>query len=303
MPLAERRPVVEHVREALVEAVAAERPALEARLQEPRRDVLVRLVGEPVGGDEDPVLERARADVRHLDHVQLVELVELVRLRVLLLEHLRELVVGHRRGGVDLAVQEQVHVERLRHDLRVLLRVDPVLRQRGEELVLVPAEPDADLLIAEVVDRVDAAVLERDLGHARAGEDLGDVDDLLALVAGREQVVEPVDPELRLAAEHGLLRDDVRAAGPDRDVEAGVVVEALLLGRVVAGELGLRDPLQLQRHLVGRLALLAARLAGGRGRPPASSSSPPQPATASTSAASSAASNHSLRPVIPSPPS
>ena len=58
---------------------------------------------------------------------------------------------------------------------------------------------------------VDPLVLERDLGHPGAGEDLGDVDDVLALVAGREQVVEPVDPELRLSAEHDLLGDDVRA--------------------------------------------------------------------------------------------
>ena len=36
------------------------------------------------------------------------------------------------------------------------------------------------------------------------------------------------------------------------DVEAGVLVEALVLGDVVAGELRLRHPFQLQRHLVGR---------------------------------------------------
>ena len=35
------------------------------------------------------------------------------------------------------------------------------------------------------------------------------------------------------------------------DVEAFVLVEALVLGDVVAGELGLRDPFQLQRHRVG----------------------------------------------------
>ena len=37
------------------------------------------------------------------------------------------------------------------------------------------------------------------------------------------------------------------------DVEAGVLVEALVLGDVVAGELRLRDPFELQRHLVGGL--------------------------------------------------
>ena len=35
------------------------------------------------------------------------------------------------------------------------------------------------------------------------------------------------------------------------DVEVFLLVEALVLGDVVAGELRLRDPFQLQRHLVG----------------------------------------------------
>ena len=41
MALTERRAAVEHVLEALVLVVAAEDPPLEARLQEPLRDVLV----------------------------------------------------------------------------------------------------------------------------------------------------------------------------------------------------------------------------------------------------------------------
>jgi hypothetical protein len=193
-----------------------------------------------------------RNRVGHLHHVQVGELVEVVRVGVLRLEHLGELVVGHRRGGVDLAVQEEVHVEGLRDDVHVLLRVEAVLGQRGEELVLVPAEPDTDLLALQLLDVRDAAVGPRDLRHPGAGEDLGDVDDLTALVACREQVVEPVDAEVRLAAEHGLLGDDVRPAHLDVDVEVLVVVVALLESGVVAGELRLRHPLELERDL-GRL--------------------------------------------------
>ncbi len=144
--LTQRRPVVEHDAEAVLRVVAAVDPAAEARLQEPLRDVLVVLVGDPVALDEDAVLERTGTEVRHLHHVQLVHRVELPGVLVLRLQHLGELVVGHRRRRVDLAVQEEVHVERLRDDLRVLLRVDPVLVQRREQLVLVAAEPDADLL-------------------------------------------------------------------------------------------------------------------------------------------------------------
>ena len=71
---------------------------------------------------------------------------ELPGVRILRLEHLGELVVGHRRRGVDLSLEERLHVERLREDLDVLLRVDAVLVQRSEEFVLVPVDPDPDLL-------------------------------------------------------------------------------------------------------------------------------------------------------------
>ena len=53
------------------------------------------------------------------------------------------------------------------------------------------------------------------------------------------------------AAGDHLLRRDVRAARLDRHVEAFRLVEALVLGDVIAGELRLRDPFELQRDLVG----------------------------------------------------
>ena len=53
--------------------------------------------------------------------------------------------------------------------------------------------------------------LPRQLRHARACEDLRDVDEVGALVARREQARQPVDAELRLAAGDDLLGDDVRA--------------------------------------------------------------------------------------------
>ncbi len=243
--------------EALVLVVAAERPALEARLQEAPGDVLVRLLGDPLALREDPVLEHRRAGFLHRDHVQVVERPELARIRVLHLEHLRELVVGHRRGRVDVAVQEQRHVERLVHDRDVVrvLRVDAVLDERRVELVLVPAAPDADLLAAHVCDRLDPAVGARHLGHAALVEDLRDVDEVAALVAGCEQRRQPVDPELGLAARHDLLGGDVRPTGLQCDVESLLLVIPFLERCVVARELRLRHPLQLERHLVELLGL------------------------------------------------
>src|SRR5215210_5091797 len=65
--LTERWAAVEHVLQARIWIVAAEDPALEARLQEPLRDVLVLLVGDPGALDEDAVLEHRRAGVLHRD--------------------------------------------------------------------------------------------------------------------------------------------------------------------------------------------------------------------------------------------
>ena len=77
------------------------------------------------------------------------------------------------------------------------------------------------------------------------------------------------------------LRHDVDAALEDLDVEALVLVEALVDGREVAGELGLHEPLQLQLHGLGRVALgrRSGRLrrhvvAGGRSVPSAPSLPP-----------------------------
>src|SRR5215217_5218841 len=158
MALAECRAVVEHNPQTVLRVVAAVEPAPEAGLQEPLRDVLVVLVVDPILPDEDAVLERARAEVGHLHDVEVALLVELARFRVLRLENLGELVVRHRGRRVDLSVEEEVHVERLLDDRRVLLGVDAVLVQRREELVLVSSEPDADLLALEVRDLVEATV-------------------------------------------------------------------------------------------------------------------------------------------------
>ena len=96
----------------------------------------------------------------------------------------------------------------------------PFFDERGEELVLVAAEPVRDLLALHLRDRRDPGALPRQLRHPRAREDLRDVDEVGALVPGGEQARQPVDAELRLAARDDLLGDDVRAAVLERDVQA-----------------------------------------------------------------------------------
>src|SRR4029079_18367652 len=57
------------------------------------------------------------------------------------------------------------------------------------------------------------------------------------------------DSELGLLAEDDLLWADVRAAELEGHVEPRLLVEALGLGGVEPGELGLRHPLELEGHL------------------------------------------------------
>jgi hypothetical protein len=148
--------------------------------------------------------------------------------------------------------------------------VDAVLGQRGEQLELVAAEPDRHLLAGQVCRRLDAGVLPGNLAHRAALEDLGDVDQVGALFARREQARHKVDAKVRLAARHHLFGHDVRATRVDRDVEAFGVVEAFALGGIVAGKLRLGHPLELQRDRVfggaGRVGVRAGGLfRGGRG--------------------------------------
>src|SRR4029079_9441369 len=74
-----------------------------------------------------------------------------------------------------------------------------------------------------------------------------------------QQARQPVDPELRLLAEHDLLGRDARAADLEVDVEILVVVVALRLGCVVARELCLGDPLELESDLRLRAPLAGIR--------------------------------------------
>ena len=155
---------------------------------------------------------------------------------------------------------KRIDVEALLQDrdpVRTALGRDAEVAHPGQERVFVAEEPDAQRMAAEVLGLPDAGVFAAGQHHAGAIEDLGDVDQLHAALARRQRRRHPLDDHVGPAARDHLRRGDVGAARQDRDVEVGLLVVALLEGDVVAGELRLGDPLQLQRQLVGRL---------GRGR-------------------------------------
>ena len=84
------------------------RPAVDPTLEGCDEELLccrlVLLVLEPGRGPEDAVFEHPGADLVHLDHVEVAQLVEVPGLRILALQDLGELVVRHRRRGVDLSI-------------------------------------------------------------------------------------------------------------------------------------------------------------------------------------------------------
>ena len=82
-------------------------------------------------------------------------------------------------------------------------------------------KPQLPIVLAlEVGRRRDALVGEGHLQRARALEDLGDVDDVRAGLAGGERLGHPGDGEVDVAVGELLLRHDVDAAFDELDVEA-----------------------------------------------------------------------------------
>jgi hypothetical protein len=128
-----------------------------------------------------------------------------------------------------------------------------VLFERGEQLELVAAEPHRHAPAFQVDSAFDAGRLECNLAHAAVSEHLGDVDQRRTLVTGGEKARQPVDSELSAATSHHLFGHDVRTAGTDGHVELFRLVEALGFRGVVPRELGLGDPLELERDPVGGL--------------------------------------------------
>ena len=188
------------------------------------------------------------------------ERVELPGLRVLRLEHLRELVVRHRRRRVDLVLQEQLHVERLvddRHVTRVRV-VDAVLlrapRRARARCRSTRPRPSCRCIFAIVLIPLDFQVSSviPDRAKTWAMETSFEPFSRVAKRFGSQS-----RPNSAPIARDDRLGRDARAADLDRDVEPGLVVEALLERRVVARELRLRHPLELQGDLRRRLLLRA----------------------------------------------
>ena len=213
------------------------------------------IIGETTRIRPDRVLQHADADLLVADDAEVLRLVQLARVGVDRLEDLGVLVVRHRLGSIDRPVEQRDHVELLADEVHVGGRIETCLADRREQLVLVAEAPVADVLSGEVRRRRDSCIGEAHLQGSGALVDLGDVGDVGTGFAAGERLGHPREREVDVAVRELRLRHDLDAALDDADVEAHVVVEALVLGGVVAGELGLGEPLQLQADRLWRLAV------------------------------------------------
>ena len=142
-------------------------------------------------------------------------------------------------------------------------------QETGGHLVLVAEVPDADLLAGELARVSDAGVLPGHRQGARALEDLGDVDEIGRRrgLAGLEHLRDPADRELRAIGLRALdLGNDGRTARDHRDRQVLGREVALLVGREVAGELGLGRPLELEPDACGGGCRSRRRDGAGGGR-------------------------------------
>jgi hypothetical protein len=158
-------------------------------------------------------------------------------------------------------LQERLDIEALLQDRHPLLAAcgrDAELAHPGQERVLVAGGPDAERVARKIPGLLDARVPAAGEHHAGPIEDLGDVDQGHALLACRQRRRHPFHDHIGAAARDHLRRCDVGPARHDGDVEADLVIKSLLFGDIVAGELRLRDPFELQGQLVRRRGETAA---------------------------------------------
>ena len=221
-------------------------PALHRRAHELDHLLLEGRIGKVLFQNVDPVFQRRDALVLILEGHQFV----LADTRI---QNLAVFVIGHGRNAVRLPLQQRIDVEALlqnRHAILAAIRRNALLGHPRQERVLVTEEPDADRLALEVLRAGDAGVLPAGQHQSRRLERLRDVDDRQTLFACRQGGRHPVQHGIGATACQHLWRCDVWPAGQDRHVQPFFLVIALLQRHVIACELCLRDPLQLQRDFV-----------------------------------------------------
>ena len=221
-------------------------PAFHRGPHEAHHLVLERGVLQAIAEDIQAILKRGHTLVLILEHHQLIGTQTGI-------DHLPVLIIGHGGYTLGLLLQDRVDVEALLQDIHAAAAAisrDVQLAHPGQERILVAIEPDAKGLAAEVSRRLDAGILATGQHHAGRLERLCDVDEVNTPLARCQCRRHPVDHNIGATTGNHLNRRDIRAAGLDGDIKAFIGIEPSVSSHVIAGELGLGDPFQLQRQLV-----------------------------------------------------
>ena len=146
------------------------------------------------------------------------------------------------RNGVDLALDEFFDPEAVGQGNDMIL-AQPRAAQVGQELVGMGFEHDAPPL--EVVHRLDVSITPGEQDKGGMLEDHPEHDDRRALLAGKQQGA-GADAEIGMPFHHLPCRVGGRVRLDQADVQPHLAVEALLERGIVARELELVLPLQLE---------------------------------------------------------
>lgn len=152
---------------------------------------------------------------------------------------------------VDLAGDQIVYVDRGGHRDELAF-VQPLIVEGGEQLGILMAGKHHDPFATHVRNGENAAVATGQEDRGGVLIDAGERQQGFAIdVAGEHLCV--ADAKVGAPAQHFLYRAYPLAAGPYLDIQSGIGIEPLRLGHVIAHELGLMQPAQLQDDPIRRL--------------------------------------------------
>ena len=232
--------------------IAAINPALDRRAEETNSDVLVRGAFDPIFPDDDAVFQHGGSFLVEINDIEVAGLVQLASGWVDGFKHLRQFIIGHGRGGIHLVLQQQLHIQRRRHEGHIFLGIELVFGERCEQFELISGEPSSHLLALQVGCAADVGFLPRKQSHAAVLKHLGDGPQRHAAVARRQHARLPGDAELCIAFADDRFRLEVQSARADGHFQTLVLVIAQIMRGVVTGKLGLGHPFELEHDLVRR---------------------------------------------------
>ena len=159
--------------------------------------------------------------------------------------HLPILVIGHGGDTGGLFLQQRIDVEPLFQNGHAALGAI------GREAQFAHPRQKRIFVAGEIFGSGDAAFLEAGQHHARGFIGLGDVHNRRAVFTRGQGGRHPIDHHIGPAAQQNLHGRHIRATRFDRHVQVFGLIKPFFKSHIIARKLRLRDPFELQRHVIG----------------------------------------------------